>query len=109
MITLIWILVVLAAVVVICRYGPLIEDYYADTRQAKRVVDAAECFCLQAVREENAALLDDLAALHPMPQRPPAAPAEPGEPWRLRHAADDVAPRLVDQGVPNETPVGEQL
>ncbi len=61
--TLIWVLVVLAALVVICRYGPLVEDYYADARQAKRFVEAADCICMQAVRDENAALLDDLAGL----------------------------------------------
>lgn len=94
--TLIWILVVLAALAVICRYGPLIEDYYADARQAKQVVEAADCFCLQAVRDENAALLDDLAVLHPMPQRPAPPAAAPGEPWRLPASVTDPA-RLVER------------
>lgn len=76
--------------------------------QELQVVEAATCFCLQAVREENTALLDDLAALHPMPQRPPAAPAEPGEPWQLRHAADDVTAGLVEPTVPNDSLNGEQ-
>jgi hypothetical protein len=49
-----------------------------------------------ALREENAALLDDLALLHPMPQRPAPPPADPGEPWQLPASVTDPA-RLVEQ------------
>lgn len=94
--TLFWVLIVLAALMVICRYGPLIEDYYADARAAKRVVEAAECFCLQAVRDENTAFLDDLAILHPMPQRPAPPAAALDEPWQLPAPVTDPA-RLVER------------
>ena len=81
--TLFWILIAFAVVVVVCRYGPLIEDYYADSRQARRVVEAADCICMQEVRDKDAALLDDLAVLHPMPQRPAPSAADLAEPWQL--------------------------
>lgn len=90
----IWILIAVAVVVAVCRYGPLIEDYYADARQAKKVVEAAECLCLQA-------LLDDLAVLHPMPQRPAPPAAAPGEPWQLPASVTDPA-RLVERSEIND-------
>jgi hypothetical protein len=49
-----------------------------------------------ALRDENAVLLDDLAVLHPMPQRPAPPAAAPGEPWQLPASVTDPA-RLVER------------
>jgi hypothetical protein len=61
-----------------------------------RLLPAFEPEMKAALRDENAALLDDLAALHPMPQRPAPPAAAPGEPWQLPAPVTDPA-RLVER------------
>ena len=44
-------------------------------RQAAGVLDLADGFCWQAVRERDLALLDEMAERHPMRERPRVAPS----------------------------------
>jgi hypothetical protein len=69
---------------------------YERRRDEREVAEAAGCFCMQSVRERDAELVAELAALHPMPRRPAPPAADLGEPWRLPASVTDPA-RLVEQ------------
>lgn len=109
-------LAVVAGIVVALRVAEYL-DRVGDRRAAARsaavvdgiVADAQAAYAAYVQSRAGAALLDDLAVLHPMPQRPAPPPAGPGEPWRLRPAvgADDLSSGLVDPGAPNQTLNGE--
>jgi len=79
---------------------------WALTQQVEGIVaDAEAAYRKYSDSRFKAALADDYAVLHPMPQRP-APPAAPGEPWQLARKNDTLG-RLVEPAEPEINLGGE--
>jgi len=107
-------LAVVAVVVAAVRLAEY-ADRLADRRQAALdaavvdgiVADAEAAYAGYVQSRANAALADEYADRFPMPKRPAAPAAEPGESWQLPHKNDTLGPRLVERADLTETLDGE--